>query len=466
MIGKKILISFLFLISFNHYAQTLNVIMGGFNSCGFEPVKNDKDEVIGSKVTPILSDMHSKLFEQQAEGQISIAQNPYIVSCHDMSGNIYYVSSTEPNKVIELKKPETEDREKVFKEAIEKDFNASAELGVRQVNLVGHSHGGWLAMTMAESLDKDIPINNLYTIDPISKVHCGISDYGVFGGSSPDCLRYPRDFTKKRIKAIKKKVKVWKNYWQDEDEKLHSSAIPGVENIKMKLSHTGVDNSDYVWNGINQDITDQHNRGIDCFRGVLGQFYKGVSELMLPGVSMLMIHSEKGLTVDDEINPHTLERLNNHLARGEFDKVENFIRKYPEILEYELFDPFSMLQLAKFIEEGHHNINHSPEVKKAISLYAKVLKSDPSKLDLDARLIDYQARNIAIERVLGIYQAASSEQENKNRDLRASVEYWQGKLEENTEQLEKTEKDIADREYEKEHGKKPKKGGFFKLFGK
>ncbi len=412
----------------------MSVIMGGFNSCGFQAIKNEAGETTGTRVTPVLSDMHAKLFEEQAEGQVSISQNPYIVSCHDMGGNIYYVSSDDPNNVIELKKPPLENREDSFKDAIERMYNNKKEDGVHKVNLVGHSHGGWLAMTMAEGLDESIPINNLYTIDPISKVHCGISDYGIFGASSPDCLRYPRDFTAQRIQGLKDKVKTWKNYWQDEDDKLHSSAIPGVENIQMRLSHTGIDNSDYIWNGINEDVTDQHHSLSECFGELFGNFYRSLSDLMMPGVSMLLNHSEEGLTVEEGVNAYTLQRVNQHLARGEYSKVEEFIRAHPEILEYEEFNILSLLHLGNFLEEGHGNKNHKPDVRRALTVYARVMNRDLTNLTLEQRGNELAGRATAINRIIEIFERTPEEE--RRRDVRASIEYWRGKQGDNQEAIE------------------------------
>src|SRR5690606_26735582 len=105
--------------------------------------------------------------------------------------------------------------------------------------------------------------------------------------------RYPRDFDPKRVKKISKRVQVWKNYWQDETAELHSSPIPKVENIKMRMSHTGIDNSDYVWNCINEDVSDMETSSKRCFVDAMSSLYTTITSLMLPSVHFLVDSSGK-----------------------------------------------------------------------------------------------------------------------------------------------------------------------------
>lgn len=426
-------------------ANTLNVIMGGFNSCGLESIKDEQGKVVSSKPTPLTSDMHGKLFEEQAKGQISISQNPYIVSCHDMSGNIYYIRSDKPDEVIALNGTgENFEREMIFKKAIEDMFNDKKDEGIRKVNLVGHSHGGWLAMTMAEQLDKEIPIQNLYTIDPISKVHCGIREYSsrFFGSPHPDCTRYPRDFDAKRIKKISKRVQTWKNYWQDETAELHSSEIPKVENIKMRMTHTGIDNSDYVWNCINEDVSDMETSSRRCFVDAMSSFYTTITTLMLPSVHFL-VDSNGKLTGDDKIDPMTIRKLNELLARGDFSKVEEFILANPKILDYEEFDLVAQFNLARFFEQRRNNKPQDPNIKQALKLYAQSMNRDLSNLSLDDRAIALDAQRASINRILAIYTATPEKE--RGRDDRAKIEYWQGKLGDVAEQIQINEQAIERR---------------------
>lgn len=441
------------------FAQSMTVVMGGWNSCGHQPLKNEAGETTGYKRTPLLSDMHAKLFEKQAEGQVSISQSPYIVSCHDMGGNIYYVSSDDPNNVIELKKPPLENREDSFKDAIERMYNDKKDDGVRKLNLVGHSHGGWLAMTMAEGLDKEIPIENLYTIDPISKKLCNASDYGIIGDSAPDCLRYPRDFTAERIKAIKDKVKTWKNYWQDEDRKLHSSAIPGVDNTKMRLSHTGIDNSDFIWNGFNENVSEQGFNLTDCFKNIFSGVGDAITTLMLPGAHLLANHPEEGLTAKDGINAYTIERVNSHLARGEYDKVEEFIRANPDILEYEEFNILSALHLGNFFEQGHGNANNKPDVRRALTLYAGVMNRDLTNLSLEQTRDELAGRAQAINRIIEIFERTPENE--RRRDVRASIEYWRGKQGDNQEAIDTNNRAIRAAERAEQQKNNPQQENSF-----
>lgn len=452
MYALKFLVFIVLATMASAHANTMNIIMGGFNSCGREPIYDDQNKVVGSTITPMLSDMHGKLLEEQAKGQIAISQNPYIVSCHDMNGNIFYVRSDRPNQIFDLKTSDgVENREEKFKEAIEEMYSAHKDQGIRKLNLVGHSHGGWLAMEMAEKLDKNIKIDQLYTIDPISKVHCGIGEYSTrfFGDPHPDCTRYPRDFTRERIAAIEKRVNTWKNYWQDQTAELHSSPIPGIENQKMRMTHTGIDNSDFVWNQINQDITDQHNHLRDCLVDSLDIALSGITSLMMPGIRYLMINSNtQTLTRDQKIDPLTIRQLNDHLARGDFAKVEEFIRANPAILDYEEFDPIALFNLARFFEEGHGNKEHTPELKPALKLYAQSLQTNLTDLPLEQRLTALEAREAAIDRIIDIFTTQPEQQQS--REIRGSIEYWRGQRGENRDQLRATQREIEQRDNPRE----------------
>jgi pimeloyl-ACP methyl ester carboxylesterase len=97
------------------------------------------------------------------------------------------------------------------------------------VHVVGHSHGGWLAMRLA--LDTTIPIASLTTVDPISYPLCQPEDIAQWALGSlltyrdnPGCQGAPPDLAP-RFGDVRRRVGRWSHYWQDEFIPLHSGPI-------------------------------------------------------------------------------------------------------------------------------------------------------------------------------------------------------------------------------------------------
>lgn len=93
----------------------------------------------------------------------------------------------------------------------------------RPVFFMGHSHGGWLAMQLAMRAADKVPVKGILTIDPISRIHCSPSDYGVTG-SAAGCTEFPRDLTPEIRRSLALAVPLWRNFYQSNTANLHSGA--------------------------------------------------------------------------------------------------------------------------------------------------------------------------------------------------------------------------------------------------
>jgi pimeloyl-ACP methyl ester carboxylesterase len=148
----------------------------------------------------------------------------------------------------------------------------------RPVIIIGHSHGGWLAMSLAEALPRPIANGFLATIDPISFTECNPSTYwdaafnlNIWSGTAP-CRQAPGDFTPARVERIRANLAghQWKHYYQTYFAPLHSSDIPGGPDLSLDMSsffyvvsggaaaslsaHTRIADLSSIWFGLAQAI--------------------------------------------------------------------------------------------------------------------------------------------------------------------------------------------------------------------
>ena len=109
------------------------------------------------------------------------------------------------------------------------------------VFLIGHSHGGWLAMKATAGLTN---VWGLFSIEPISADECDVRDYLMNRSKRPiprrqvivaGCRQAPSDVS---VAAIQRATPNWFNYHLDEREfrgDLHSSSIYGATNVPFPL---------------------------------------------------------------------------------------------------------------------------------------------------------------------------------------------------------------------------------------
>jgi hypothetical protein len=105
----------------------------------------------------------------------------------------------------------------------------------RPVYVIGHSHGGWLAMQIALSLRQPLVGGYLATIDPISFIECNAATFadallGGWGQLEP-CRRAPQDMGSWGVNQIKKMIPggSWRHYYQTNFLPLHSGPMHGPD---------------------------------------------------------------------------------------------------------------------------------------------------------------------------------------------------------------------------------------------
>jgi hypothetical protein len=111
-----------------------------------------------------------------------------------------------------------------------------ASSSTRHVVVVGHSHGGWLAMKVVNSLDRRVTVDHLVTIDPISYEACQPSTLAgtmlgsLLGrnGSRGVCVGLSKDVLD-MIADIRGKVSFWQQHYVTKTAYLHSEPIPEAD---------------------------------------------------------------------------------------------------------------------------------------------------------------------------------------------------------------------------------------------
>ena len=120
----------------------------------------------------------------------------------------------------------------------------------RPIYVIGHSHGGWLAMQVVEALRQPISDGILTTVDPISFVECNSATYAdailltsigrPWGGWDrlAPCRRAPGDFTQPDIDRINSRLPPdsWKHYYQQHFLPLHSGDIANGPSFSSDLT--------------------------------------------------------------------------------------------------------------------------------------------------------------------------------------------------------------------------------------
>ena len=117
------------------------------------------------------------------------------------------------------------------------------------VYIIGHSYGGWTAMRLVSQLLENHPeihssLRALYTIDPISPLHCSPSTFiSAAIESIPGCQRAPSDISGDERIFIRDHLQGrWLNFYETQFHRLHSSRMPELEedkqSFKIRLEYT------------------------------------------------------------------------------------------------------------------------------------------------------------------------------------------------------------------------------------
>jgi len=159
-----------------------------------------------------------------------------IASCYESGSTASYRVSSDPETLGQIA-PEQ------YAALIQREYVQGNPLFI-----IGHSHGGWTALQSTLDLGGRIAVNQLYSIDPISRVHC--RPPAIFG-----CESFPADIGRNEQAAIAANSGQWINSWQNRTLYLHSGKAQQADaNHKYDVGHTSIDTHDPVWDQIENQI--------------------------------------------------------------------------------------------------------------------------------------------------------------------------------------------------------------------
>lgn len=192
------------------------ITMGGFNSCesseGTSTPRGNHRWDQGARL--------SEKFAQESE--------LWLRSCFDKWGNIHYISSLNRRRILTV----TIDTLDEYLATI----STLSERGRNPVFILGHSHGGWLALTTIHQLPSWVSVKLISTVDPISPKHCTPSNYiaaiaaPIFSGTVLEgCRQAPTDLNDSIRADILARIPdgSWRHYYQRNFLPLSSSAFGG-----------------------------------------------------------------------------------------------------------------------------------------------------------------------------------------------------------------------------------------------
>ncbi len=230
------------------------VAMGGFNSCVDQ----------NGKLTPMGMDLD--VIRRSLDEMIDYPELPtFFRSCYDKSGTIYWQTARQVEH-LGTAAPQTTSFEDLapMVEAIVREHKHFPQ---RPVFIVGHSHGGWLAMKTALILPASVPLAGVVTNDPISRVNCGVQAI-LWQVNHNGCQEAPQDVSDDERGQILARISgggQWRHYYQRNFAPLRSAAFAGtnVPQVQVDLSpflsyygggtvasmnaHTGIDNMQSPW---------------------------------------------------------------------------------------------------------------------------------------------------------------------------------------------------------------------------
>lgn len=161
----------------------------------------------------------------------------------------------------------------------------------RPIFVVGHSHGGWLAMQIVEALRQPVSDGFLATIDPISFVECNPATYAdailLTGPEGPwvgwdrlaPCRQAPGDFSGRDVERIRSRLPAesWKHYYQTHFFPLHSGEIANGPSFSSDLTpyfsllwggvasswnaHIRIANLSTIWYGLKMTLLHRYGEG-------------------------------------------------------------------------------------------------------------------------------------------------------------------------------------------------------------
>lgn len=218
-------------------ALPLFVLLGGSSSCG-----NHVLDPTGG--TTLNVDMREPFFEMLSTLSVLTGEYPdFVISCY-----VRNLKRPEGLGAIRVATRQSGPVETIMNETSLSTFIGEYAMG-REVFLVGHSYGGWLAMSIARDFVYGVPrsfrpASFIVTIDPISAVDCKhITDSG--------CRMAPRDFSEEQKNAMRNFSRGWMHFYQRITPVVRSCDIlEATEHHHIFKNHFTIDISREVWDDI------------------------------------------------------------------------------------------------------------------------------------------------------------------------------------------------------------------------
>jgi hypothetical protein len=215
------------------------VVMSGFSTCS-----RDADGSFSPWSNSITNRRGVALINKvSAEAKSSDEQPRWLASCYDPFGVIHYQTSY--GSTIQWASGGDSQPFREFLQDASDDF-------ARQVIIIGHSHGGWMASRVIAEMGLIMSNTMLITIDPISYMDCGVGNYAraIAAAASwnpwaltelEPCQRAPADIDLHTRRNINQNIgrDNWFHYYQENFWPLHSGAFPAGSSTPGHSSNLG-----------------------------------------------------------------------------------------------------------------------------------------------------------------------------------------------------------------------------------
>jgi hypothetical protein len=246
------------------------VVMGGYNSCQY-----DSDGVLSPREMEMYAHMSALRLNVQNRTGIDVR---WVASCFDTQGNTYLTSY----KRSTISVYSSEEQEDVYNHILD----LAAQYNSRKIMIVGHSHGGWLALKLAAhqrtsmlTQSSRARIGALVTIDPISYEYCWPSVFALASmwnnTVGTGCREAPHDINRGVRRKIYENLgsNLWSHYYQTNFWPVRSDAFEGqylpdyTRDLTDELgfadqwpvvvnAHARIDNDEIVWGDISEQLYD------------------------------------------------------------------------------------------------------------------------------------------------------------------------------------------------------------------
>jgi hypothetical protein len=258
-------------------AAPLVVLVGGYNSC--MATREEGEPLAFTKRGPAFVELLEETLSEKMSKSLDVVSScfghrEYTEKVQGQQGEEEKTKSIVQLSILDTKTKDVEsadayDTERVptlddLTPSIDRMAGAIKRAEQRQpgrpVILIGHSHGGWMALKLATRLPAAIDVRALVTLDPISPLHCSVANAFsmLIGSPPPGCTQAPPDIDPAAQLEITKRVGVWQHYYQTQFSRLHSgpfSTLAKERSVEVRppgggvldTAHSTITSDEAVW---------------------------------------------------------------------------------------------------------------------------------------------------------------------------------------------------------------------------